>query len=311
MWVEQTFPLRRAFLNALQATYEAAVFFVAFRQAPEAARQHINRWVAQQIHERIPTLLPAGSVTKATRLVLTNALYFKGHWAHEFSPSQTHAADFTRGDGTRVTIRLMAARINHVGYGERMPDGIFHTPVFQQDPDAAAQQSHPDGVQLLELPYRGDTLTLVVLLPRRFDGLATLEQHLSSQRLHTWLNALAVQKVHVFLPTFHLETTYQLAATLAALGMPAAFQAGGWTGISDSPAADQLAVSEVIHQALVEVNEQGTEAAAATATVVMPISARIERPIPVFRADHPFLFLIRDRKTNTILFMGRLLHPAA
>jgi len=310
LWAEQTFPFRAAFLKVLSDAYGAAAFPVDFLHKPEEERDRINNWVARQTKERITNLLAPGIITRNTRLVLTNAIYFKGNWADEFDKKDTQESAFTLQDGTTGKVMLMSAHDKQWRYAEFFPDGTRNDPVLNQERFAYELKPNPDGFQLLALPYRGNALTMAVLLPKRHDGLPAIEKQLTSTSLAKWLEALQQQKVHVFLPKFKLETLYSLPPTLTKMGMPAAFQAGGFTGMSDAPEAKLLALSEVVHKAFVEVNEEGTEAAAATAAVVSFTSARVEPPTPTFRADHPFLFLIRDNQSGTILFLGRVLNPA-
>ncbi|MGH7962966.1 MAG: serpin family protein [Candidatus Binatia bacterium] len=307
LWGEQTFPFRPVFLETLNNAYGAGAIPVDFLHHWEDARARINRWVEEETRNRIQNLLAEGTVTRDTRLVLANAIYFKGRWADEFDKSKTQEADFTLGDGKTTKAELMTTRNLKAQYAELSPDGTRNDPVFakgdyQLDPN-------PDGFQMLELPYRGNALAMVVLLPKRHDGLPALEQRLTAETLTTWLETMRKQKVHVFLPKFTLETSYDLPETLSALGMPAAFAPGGFTGVSDAPEADTLALSEVIHKAFVDVNEEGTEAAAATAVTIRALSAMIEPPPPTFRADRSFLFLIRDIHSGAILFLGRIMNP--
>jgi serpin B len=162
-----------------------------------------------------------------------------------------------------------------------------------------------EGVQVLEMPYKGDALSMVVLLPEKADGLGDLEKSLSAEKIDGWLKALRQEKVEVYLPRFQMTVRFELSRTLAEMGMPLAFSRGA--DFSGMDGTKDLFISNVIHKAFVDVNEKGTEAAAATA-VVMTLGAMPEPP-PVFRADHPFLFLIRDKKSGSILFMGRLVNP--
>jgi serine protease inhibitor len=309
LWGEQTFPFRQHFVDTLKEAYGAAALPVDFLHNPEGARGHINQWVAQQTNDRIKDLLAQGMITPDTRLVLANAIYFKGNWADEFDPQQTQEADFTLQDGTKTTARLMASRDREFRYAELFPDGTRNEPVLDRERLVYTLKPNPDGFQLLELPYRGHQLAMIVLLPKKPDGLSALETGLTAANLNKWLEVMQQQKVHVFLPRFTLETTYDLPQTLSAMGMPAAFQPGGFTGVSDAAEASTLALSQVVHKAFVAVNEEGTEAAAATAVTIVATAARIEPPIPTFRADRPFLFLIRDTQSGTLLFLGRMMNP--
>jgi serpin B len=190
-----------------------------------------------------------------------------------------------------------------------LPDGTRNEPMLDQQEFEYTLNPNPQGFQLLELPYRGKTLSMIVLLPKQHDGLGALEKQLTADTLNKWLETMQRQTVHVFLPKFRLETMYTLRGTLSAMGMPAAFQPGGFTGMSDAPEAPLLALSHVVQKAFVDVNEEGTEAAAVTVITMATVSARIEPPIPTFRADRPFLFLIRDNQSGAILFLGRVMSP--
>jgi len=309
LWGEQTFPFRQHFVATLQDAYGAAAVPVDFIHNPEGARIHINQWVEKQTNERIKDVLAQGTITSCTRLVLANAIYFKGNWADEFDPKQTQEADFTLQDGTKTKARLMAARAPEFRYAELLPDGTRNDPVRDHYRAVYTLKPNPDGFQLLELPYRGHQLAMIVLLPKKPDGLSAIETVLTAANLNKWLEVMQKQKVYVFLPSFTLETTYDLPPTLSALGMPAAFQPGGFTGVSDAAEARILALSRVAHKAFVAVNEEGTEAAAATAFTTVALGMRIEPPIPTFRADRSFLFLIRDTQSGTLLFLGRIMNP--
>ena len=309
LWGEQTFPFRPQFIETLRDAYGAAAFSVDFIHGFEAARARINQWVEEQTHERIKSPLGPGSLSSATRLVLANAIYFKGNWAEQFDKEDTYTGDFALLDGTTAKAKFMAARDAESRYAELLADGTRNDPVFDPNQQEYQSQPNPDGLQLLELPYRGHTLSMIVLLPKNPQGLAAFEKQLTADNLNRWVEAMREQKVHVFLPKFKMETSYSLPPTLSSMGMPAAFEAGGFTGMSDAPEAKLLALSQVIHKAFVDVNEEGTEAAAATVTTMVATALRIEPPIPEFRADHPFLFLIRDMQSGAILFLGRVLNP--
>jgi serine protease inhibitor len=287
LWGEQTFPFRQQFIETLRDAYGTAAFPVDFIHDFEAARDRINRWVEQQTHDRIKSPLAPGTLSSDTRLVLANAIYFKGNWAEQFDKANSYEGNFTLLGGSNAKATFMAAREVRFRYAELLAEGF----------------------QLLELPYRGRTLSMIVLLPKNPEGLTALEQKLTADNLNRWVEAMQNQKVHVFLPKFTLETLYDLPSTLSSMGMPAAFAPGGFTGMSDAPEASLLALSQVIHKAFVDVNEEGTEAAAATVAVANLVAAVIEPPIPEFRADHPFLFLIRDVQSGAVLFLGRVMNP--
>jgi len=283
LWVDSGFSLLDDYEALVRDTYLARADNLDFRTAPEEARQTINHWVKQKTAGKIVDLIPAGHVDSLTRLVLTNAIYFNGIWMKTFDPSHTWDEDFFTEDGRAVKVPMMR----------------------QDDDEAWFNYLETGGLQVLQMPYIGGRLSMMILLPHDQD-IASLERSLSSEDLDRWRDSLEERRVDVYLPRFKLKSNYFLAEILADLGMPTAFsEMADFTGISpDRP----LFISHVIHQAYVDVNELGTEAAAAT---VFETSACAKEPgIPVFRANHPFLFLIVDDETGCILFLGRLSDPS-
>lgn len=283
LWGQTGYDFRREYLDTTRRHYGAELAQVDFRGQPENVRVEINRWVEKQTHDRIVDLLPSGSITGMTRLVLTNAVYFKGTWSSTFDKRATRPAAFTTADGERVEVPLMY-QSETFGYAEN------------------------DLLQILEMPYRGDDLSMVILLPKQRGALKDVEDQLTTENLAGWLKQLGRAEVQSYVPRFKLTEQFSLNATLAGLGMPSAFDPreanfAGMNGRRD------LYISDAVHKAFVDVNEEGTEAAAATGIVFGVTSApsRIER----FRADHPFVFMIRHRATGGILFLGRLSDPAA
>lgn len=323
LWVEKTYPLSPAYLDTIHKYYGASGAFSAdFKGDPEGERQKINAWVLQQTNERIKDLLPPRSISAMTRLVLANAIYFKGQWSKPFDAGDTKDEDFNLADGTKVSVPMMHnSSLNGGRYGAFNADGSpFATPrviSFGRQPDEKTLYPGKGGFLVAELPYKGGDLAMVAIVPRDIDGLAALEEKLSGANLAAWLAKLEGRKIDMQLPKFKLETEYCMNGTLKALGMVRAFtppgQAGGaqFDGMcaSQDP-ANKLYIGYVVHKAFVEVNEKGTEAAAATAIVMATAAARAAMPfVPVFRADRPFLFAIRDVKAGTILFLGRLSSP--
>jgi len=285
LWVDSGLSLLDDYEALVKDTYQAQADNLDFRAAPEKARQTINHWVEQKTAGKIVDLIPAGHVDSLTRLVLTNAIYFNGTWMRTFDPSLTVDEDFLTEDGRAVKVPMMR----------------------QDDDETWFNYLEIGGLQVLEMPYAGGRLSVMILLPHDQD-IASLERSLSSEDLDRWRDSLEERRVDVYLPRFKLKANYFLAEILADLGMPTAFSnMADFTGISpDRP----LFISQVIHQAYVDVNEQGTEAAAATAVEMAEAAAGAEEPeIPVFRADHPFLFLIVDDETGCILFLGRVSDP--
>ena len=283
LWGQKGFPWRAEFLKATKDNYGAGLQEVDFAAAPEPSRNTINAWVEEKTQQKIKDLVPEGVVTSDTRLVLTNAVYFKGTWAAPFDTQATQEAPFHLGDGKDVQAPLMY-RQDRYGYAEA------------------------EGLQALSMPYKGDELSMVVLLPKAVDGLAALEKDIVSGKLASHLAALQTRKVEVFLPRFKMTCQFRLEEPLAAMGMKDAFDPGK-ADFSGMAGKKDLFISAVVHKAFVEVNEEGTEAAAATGVAISLTSEEVD-PNPVFRADHPFLFLIRHNATGAILFMGRLCDPA-
>jgi serine protease inhibitor len=322
LWGEKTYVFRQAYLDRLHRYYATGgLFALDFRHDPEGSRQRINEWVEKQTHNRIKDIIPQIDAAMV-KLILTNAIYFKGEWSEVFSRQETREEDFHLTAGTKVRVYLMSQQMDGGRYAAFRGDGsLFDTPAtVAQGADQAGEKLYPDtrGFQMLELPYKGEQMSMVVLVPRSASGLDALEQKLTAANLRTWIGQLEQRKAQVFLPRFKLEREYELEKALPALGMKRLFtnplHANGaqLDGISESQDPSQkLYVTKVIHKAFVEVNEKGTEAAAATA-VMMALGAKAEPRvpfIPVVRADRPFLFLIRDQKTNSILFLGRMLNP--
>ena len=278
------------FVALTRDRYSAPIEAVDFRTGFEPARLHINEWTASQTQDRIRDLLPPRSLNDLSRLVLVNAIYFRGTWRYRFPEDATRDQPFYPSAGApaavptmRITARLGFAR--------------------------------PDGAQILELPYVGDELSMVLLLPNERDGLGALEQALTAERLSGWIGALQPAQVEVELPRFRIDppASVPLKDTLRTMGMPIAFTPqADFTAMSAATTPDeQLYIDNVFHKAFVEVNEEGTEAAAATAVVMRARGggAGAAPPTPRFVADHPFLFLIRDTRSGAVLFMGRVADP--
>jgi serpin B len=280
LWGQKDFKFLPDYLALVKTDYEGNLEQVDFKTQTEDARKTINAWIENKTKDKIKELIKPGSLDPLTRLVLTNAIYFKGKWAKQFKPESTQDAPFTLSGGEKSTVPMMNQK-ERFGYTEN------------------------ELLQVLEMPYIDDDLSMVVLLPRKIDGIKELEKQLNADNLKGWMSALHKREVQVFFPRFKMTSEFGLAQILSAMGMPDAFSGkadfSGMTGNRD------LFISAVIHKAYVDVNEEGTEAAAATG-VVMRLTS-VEPPPPVFRADHPFIFLIRDNHTGSILFLGRLESP--
>jgi serpin B len=283
LWCQSGERILSDFQKRVEVNYRGGLYPVDFRAETEQARRTINAWVKEQTKGKIQDLLQPTHVSPRTLLVLTNAIYFKGLWTSPFSKEMTAPADFHATTQDHVRVEMM----NQTGRFRYSDERSF---------------------QLLELPYKGDALSMVILLPKTIDGLTQLESSLSFAKLEGWLAKLASRRVQVSLPKFKLTEAFELRDPLSELGMPIAFERGradfsGMTGTRD------FAISAVVHKAFVEVEEKGTEAAAATAVVAIR-AAVVAAPPVVFRADHPFFFLIRDTRNGSILFLGRLDRPS-
>lgn len=283
LWAAQGYPFRPEYLATVENDYQGHLSTLNFAADPEAARKVINDWVSAQTRDRIRDLLPGGSIGPSTRLVLTNAIYFKGKWDLPFDGKQTRDGDFEGVDGRKVKTAFMHQQKNF-NYAEN------------------------DSVQVLELPYGQNDLAMRIYLPKRGDGPGILEKGLPSADLNALAKQPEPQPVQVSLPRFKLESSFELSDVLKAMGMPAACDPGR-ADFSGMTTGEHLFISAVVHKAFVNVDEEGTEAAAATGIVMRPTA--VYRPVQpkVFNADHPFLFSIVHQKTGALLFMGRLATP--
>jgi serpin B len=323
LWVEQSFKLERPFLDALDRHYQSAgAKLVEFIANPEVARKSINEWVSAQTHARITELLKPQMVGPDTRLILTNAVYFLGEWPVPFDPQLSKEANFSLSSGSTVKANLMhdasVAPARYAAFGANGTE--FDTPM-QIPARAAMTQSHypKDGLQILELPYKGDAISLLIILPQRADQLGAIESQLSATQISKWYGALKAREVSVYLPKFKLRSEFELSDALRKLGVKRAFvnpmdakNGAQFDGISaSSDPAKRLYIGAVVHQSFVEVNEKGTEAAAATAVIALAGAAMPTMlPFtPEVRADRPFLFAIMDRQSATVLFLGKLERP--
>ena len=291
LWGQQGLPFCDPFLNLLQTDFGAGLQQVDFLNDPEGARQTINNWVQQQTDGKIQDLIPPGELSTLTQLVLTNAIYFHGQWEMPFDPGATSDAAFTLASGDQVQTAMMHST-NYYAY----------------------MQS--DGFQVLQLPYEGNRLAMDVLLPSQESGLSGLSASSLPADLNGWLDQLSpeqAQEVIVSLPKFEMTTSFQLADPLSTLGMTDAFTPDAdFSGIAP-PQPVPFYLSLVLHKANIQVDETGTEAAGATALgMVQPIVCGLGvgvQPVVVFDADHPFLYVVRDTQTGSILFMGQVMDP--
>jgi len=279
LWLQSGYVFLDEFIDLLKECYGTPITPLDFQQI-EASRTKINTWVEERTQDKIKELIKPGHIDALTILVLVNAIYFKGDWAHPFDDNLTKDAPFWISADEKIETPMMSQK-GKFGFAQR------------------------ENLQILELPYAGQDLSMVVLLPKEVDGLAVLEDSLTLENLADWTGNLRESEVQVFLPRFKMSSSFELSSTLGSMGMSDAFDANA--DFSGMDGSRSLFISAVIHKAFVDVNEEGTEAAAATAVVM----ARGMPPHPAtFRADHPFIFLIRDNASGSILFLGRVVDPS-
>lgn len=283
IWGQKDYEFLPEFLDMLAKNYGAGMRLVDYLADPEKARVEINNWVEDQTEGKIKDLIPQGAIDGLTRLVLTNAIYFNASWQHPFDESLTALQPFHLLDGGTVNVDMME-QSESFGY------------------------YRGGGYQAVELPYSGDQLAMWVILPDE-DQFAAFEAALDPGVLDEIRSGMSYSQVHLWMPQFSFSAEFMLKPVLTALGMTDAFDVSladfsGMTGSRD------LFISEVIHKAFVDVDESGTEAAAATAVIMKLTAAPAEEPVEL-KIDRPFIFLIRDLPTGSILFLGRVLDPTA
>jgi serpin B len=253
---------------------------VNFIKAPETSRTTINDWIEETTRKKIKELIKPGTIGPLTRLILTNAIYFKGNWELQFKKESTVNAPFHLPDRRQVDAPMMHQK-------DRFP------------------YLETDDMQILELPYAGSELSMVILLPRERDGLEGIENALAYDELSRLLMKLRKREVKVIFPKFSLTSEFDLSKILSSMGMADAFSQDA-ANLSGITVKGDLYISAVVHKAFVDVNEEGTEAAAATGVTMALASIS---PVPLFRADHPFMFMIREVRSGSILFLGRVTNP--
>lgn len=283
-WAQEGYNFLPSYIKPLRAHYGAEARQVNFQTKTEEARAEINSWTEKQTNGKIKNLFPKGGLNALSRLVLVNAVYFKGSWLETFSKEMTADADFTKTGGEKVKVKMMASP------GTRN-----------------AEYTENEELQALRLPYKGGSLSMLILLPREGKALADTGKALTAAKLEALRGGLEKQKVKVFLPRFTFSSGYRLNDSLADLGMPAAFTEGT-ADFSGMDGTNKLFIQTAFHKAFVEVNEEGTEAAAATG-ISMGVKS-MPSGFLRFRADRPFLFFIEDAKSGLILFMGRMEDPS-
>jgi serpin B len=286
LWSQEGFPIHDAYLDVLAARYGAGMRLVDYIDAREEARQAINEWVSERTNERIPKLIAEGVLDEMTRLVLTNAVYLKAPWQHRFYEDEPGPFALLDGEST-VAVQMMSV-------GEQLRYA------------AGGRPASGTSYEAVELPYVDGSLAMVVVVPGQGD-FQRFEEEFDSAVVQEILAGLAPVHVNLEMPKFEFRTQASLAGALKELGMPVAFEdAADFSRMS--PEGQDLFIQDVVHEAFIAVDEQGTEAAAATAVIAGATSAPAE--IVDLVIDRPFLFLLHDRETGAILFMGRVTNPA-
>ena len=283
IWGEKTYTFLPGYLDLLAKNYGTGLRLADFIQQADTSRKEINQWVSDQTNDRIQDLLPENSITELTRLVLTNAIYFKAGWLHQFDPGMTQNGVFTLLNGEDVQVPMMH-QTETFGYARE------------------------DGYQLISLPYEGNKLSMLIILPDE-NNFTQVEKAMSGLDVQNLVSSISFAQLDLSMPKFKIESSIGLADHLNAMGMKDAFI----PGIADFSGMDgthDLYISAVQHKAFIEVDETGTEAAAATAVVVGIESMPIDEPLKV-NIDRPFIFIIVDNKTGSVLFLGRVINPAS
>lgn len=283
IWGEKTYTFLPGYLDLLAKNYGTGLRLADFILQPDTSRKEINQWVSDQTNDRIQDLLPENSITELTRLVLTNAIYFKAGWLHQFDPGMTQNGVFTLLNGEDVQVPMMH-QTETFGYARE------------------------DSYQLISLPYEGNKLSMLIILPDE-NNFTQVEKAMSGLDVQNLVSSIPFAQLDLSMPKFKIESSIGLADHLNAMGMKDAFI----PGIADFSGMDgthDLYISAVQHKAFIEVDETGTEAAAATAVVVGIESMPIDEPLKV-NIDRPFIFMIVDNKTGSVLFLGRVINPAS
>jgi serpin B len=282
LWIQKDYIFLKEYLDFANTYYKSGVKKTDFKNQTEKSRQEINKWVELQTNNKIKQLIKPNILNKLTRLVLVNAIYFNGTWDNPFDKQFTVTGDFYTAGKTSVKVPFMNRADQYMYYEN-------------------------DLFQLVDIPYKNQAISMIIMLPKKQDGLADLENYLNWKKFDEVSKSLLYEKVNIYLPKFEMTCEFELKEVLSAMGMPVPFcleaDFSGITGTKD------LMIDKVIHKTFINVNETGTEVAGSTAVVLIEKSGLPKKPIE-FKADHPFVFAIKDNVNNCILFLGRVSNPA-
>lgn len=287
LWIDKKYELQDNYLNIVSDYYGGKATNLDFKADNEQSRLRVNRWVEDTTNNKIKSLIREGSLDPNTKLLLTNAIYFKGSWLNEFYEEDTEDRNFKVNNKNTIKTPTMLRYGDYYSYTE------------------------DENQQVIELPYKRNTLSMMIILPR-IGKQSVVEASLSAKKIDDWDKEMSEQKVKIFIPKFKIETSYKLGDTLRDMGMPLAFSDNADFSSMNAIGEEGLKISEVIHKAFVDVNEEGTEAAAATDVFCEITGIPTEEPVDklkIFRANRPFMFLIRDTGSGNILFLGRINDP--
>jgi serpin B len=282
LWAQNDYKFLDDYFTTIEKYYGGKATNVDFKNSTEDTRQIINNWVESKTNNKIKDLFPKGSLDSSNKLVLTNAIYFKGTWNKQFKKDQTKDEDFRVNSSSTVKVPMMK----------------------QTGEDAKFLYTEDNILQVLEMSYKGDKLSMMILLPKN-DNISSFENSLTLEKINEWKSKLTEQRVDVFIPKFTFDTKYFMSDTLKKMSMSTAFtNSADFSGMDGTK---NLSIQTVVHQAFVDVNEEGTEAAAATG--IGMAGTAMPQPVPIFRTDHPFVFIIQDKDNGDILFLGRVANP--
>ncbi|MCR5335465.1 MAG: serpin family protein [Synergistes sp.] len=284
LWPAKEEKILPEFAQTLAEYYGAALTPLDYAGAPENSRRTVNKWVENNTNQKIKDIVPPGAFTRDTVLTLTNTIYFRSSWLEEFQPENTEPRPFWPAEDHSVNVITMRRRAGEMNYA-KFPE-----------------------CEIVEMPYKGELFSMLVILPDRKKGIDSVEKILTEKQLSEWTSRLIPRRVEISIPKFKQESSYELSEMLSDMGMPSAFSPGAdFSGINGT---GDLHIDKVLHKTFVDVAEEGTEAAAATAIIMMKNAhAGAQDDLVIFRADHPFIYLIKENKSDAILFVGRYMKP--